>query len=321
MKKNSEAEWNGRAALRHQRALDNSYRSVNLAFEPPKKAAKLLLGVKNSPSIKPEWISVLEPLYFLHTKDICAHGGRALDTAMTNPLTGRCMTGSSSGTAVNVLLGINDLGLGTDGGGSVIYPAMAVNIYSVMLAGLGFQCASEKTSTDNIAFRPSLGLMGFHREPLIQALNLLLPPAPPGQKDVIIAGDSASLGHFKLSGKLIEPPDTDERPGLLAWLEGQFKRADVLLLRESQIDICGYGDSVLGFSSPYFRQQQKLSGKRLGKVLNMAEASVFTVPDSEAGSGFLIIAKKGRAAFDCALGLFQSVREARTQVFLDYFSL
>lgn len=319
MKKIAEAEWDGRIARQHQRALDNRYHSVAQIFEPPKKAAKLLLGVKDSPSILPEWISVLEPICLLHTKDAYAQGGRALDTAMTNPLTGRCMTGSSSGTAVNVLLGINDLGLGTDGGGSVIYPAMAVNIYSVMLAGLGFQCASEKTSTDNIAFRPSLGLMGFHKVPLLEALNLFIGASARGQGDRTIAGDEASLAHFQVSGKLIAPPDTDERQELLAWLDDQFKRADVLLLRESQIDIQGYGDSVLGFSGPYFRQRQKLSGKRLGKVLNMAEASAFTVPDGEAGSGFLIIAKKGRAAFDCALSLFQSAGEARTRVFLDYF--
>ncbi len=38
------------------------------------------------------------------------------------------MTGSSSGTAVNVFLGINDVGIGTDGGGSVLAPAAALNL-------------------------------------------------------------------------------------------------------------------------------------------------------------------------------------------------
>ena len=31
------------------------------------------------------------------------------------------MTGSSSGTAINVFLGINDLGIGTDGGGLLLH--------------------------------------------------------------------------------------------------------------------------------------------------------------------------------------------------------
>ena len=42
------------------------------------------------------------------------------------------MTGSSSGSCINILLGINDFALGTDGGGSVLGPAMSTGLYSIM---------------------------------------------------------------------------------------------------------------------------------------------------------------------------------------------
>ena len=67
--------------------------------------------------------------FLTHTRDRMSLGGRAVDMQLVNPLTGRHMTGSSSGTALNVFYGINDLGVGTDGGGSVLAPAAALNLY------------------------------------------------------------------------------------------------------------------------------------------------------------------------------------------------
>ena len=89
----------------------------------------LLLGVKNTRAISRAFVRRLEENgMLLHTLDRKALGGRAVDAALVNPLTLRAMTGSSSGTALNVLYHINDLGLGTDGGGSVLAPAASVNL-------------------------------------------------------------------------------------------------------------------------------------------------------------------------------------------------
>ena len=49
----------------------------------------------------------------IKTVDKMAHLGRSIDTDLINPLTYRCMTDSSSGTAINILKGINDFGIGT----------------------------------------------------------------------------------------------------------------------------------------------------------------------------------------------------------------
>src|SRR5699024_2223145 len=62
-------------------------------------------------------------------------------------------------TAINILIGINDLGIGTDGGGSVLAPAMAVNLFGFIspLICPDHMKQFEKKSTDAIPFTPSIG--------------------------------------------------------------------------------------------------------------------------------------------------------------------
>ena len=113
----------------HRLALHNPYGSVVKVLDA--KEDDLLVGIKNVASIPNTLMHKLEPHGFsLHTIDKKSQlAGRAVDTELINPITGHYMSGSSSGTALNVFAGINDLGIGNDGGGSVLAPAMCVNIY------------------------------------------------------------------------------------------------------------------------------------------------------------------------------------------------
>ena len=65
-----------------------------------------LLGVKNVQQVSSEFIRTLESTgkYKLHTLDISSFGGRAIDLQLINPITGRYMTGSSSGTAITAAI-------------------------------------------------------------------------------------------------------------------------------------------------------------------------------------------------------------------------
>lgn len=49
-----------------------------------------------------------------------------------------------SGTAINVLYGLTTIGIGTDGGGSVLGPAISLNLYSVLLSGTGLKGKNKK---------------------------------------------------------------------------------------------------------------------------------------------------------------------------------
>ena len=90
-------------------------------------------GIKKTKMLPESLMTRLSGSGFLkHTADEMAFGGRAVDTRRRNPLTGQFMTGSSSGTALNVFYGINDLGVGTDGGGSFLAPAAGRDPFRVI---------------------------------------------------------------------------------------------------------------------------------------------------------------------------------------------
>ncbi|GAA0818641.1 amidase family protein [Clostridium tertium] len=148
-------------------AEQNLYRSVisinkNLEEEVENKEKDYLtFGVKNTVDIP---ISLVDKLrknskYLFATIDKMSHLGRSIDTDLINPLTYRCMTGSSSGTAVNILKGINDFGIGTDGGGSVLAPAISTNLYSFIGSGVRLVTGKESLSTDSISFTGGIGVI------------------------------------------------------------------------------------------------------------------------------------------------------------------
>jgi len=118
-------------------AMKNPLKSVDrvypLAFDEISNHDGYYFGVKNSLYLTNAMEEKLKQCsYYLHTRDQSSLGGRAIDTDLKNPITGLPMTGSSSGTAINVFLGINDIGMGTDGGGSVLAPAISLNLFSVI---------------------------------------------------------------------------------------------------------------------------------------------------------------------------------------------
>lgn len=131
-------------------------------------------GVKNTGSINRKYIQRLLECnkYVWHTIDKMSDRGRAIDVNIINPLTGNIMTGSSSGTAINVLYGINDIGIGTDGGGSILAPALSVNLFSVMAKGMGLKANKSyiKKSTDGIEFLPGIGVISHSLDMAIESV-------------------------------------------------------------------------------------------------------------------------------------------------------
>ena len=162
-------------------AMKNPLKSVDtvypLAFEKISNESGYYFGVKNSLWLTDEMETKLNQCsYYLHTRDKSSLGGRAIDIDLKNPITGLAMTGSSSGTAINVFLGINDIGIGTDGGGSVLAPAISLNLFSLIdpvLFREERKREKDKISTDGISFMPSIGLISKNLK-LVQELYLNL---------------------------------------------------------------------------------------------------------------------------------------------------
>ena len=249
------------------------------------------LGVKNMAPMPWRAVEALTRGGFaLHTLDRPSWGGRAVDMKLRNPITGNPMTGSSSGTAVNVRLRFNDLGLGTDGGGSVLAPAMSVNLYGFIspLICAEEMCSHSGRSTDGIPFHGSLGLMSRELDTMLWAIPLL-----PGLEKIVPSEQKAVV--FRVEGNAIVDADGNTvcpcpdrfgpREPLLAMLREVLPRCDYLVSDEGPVDVYAMGDSVFGHFDPETQATQARSGKGLIRVANMAGATALCVPDEALGQG------------------------------------
>lgn len=159
-------------------ALGRSVVSINPAAVEEvscKRDGYWTVGLKDTAAI-PKWLIdalLSSDNHLVLTVDKMSDLGRSVDTELVNPLTYRCMTGSTSGGAINVLKGINDVCIGTDGGGSVLAPALATNLYAVMGQGAGL-AISRGISTDNMPFKTGIGCIGNSFAAVYELLSFAL---------------------------------------------------------------------------------------------------------------------------------------------------
>lgn len=166
-----------RAAALAQAELGRSVVALNPDWQAEAKTKRndaRIFGVKNTNGIPGHLFERMRqsPDYLWLTVDKMASLGRSVDTDLVNPLTYRPMTGSTSGGAVNILKGAIDLCLGTDGGGSVLAPALATNLPAFMGNGIGLR-GGQGRSTDGIPFMAGLGVIGCTLDMVLEATELL----------------------------------------------------------------------------------------------------------------------------------------------------
>ena len=285
-----------------------------------------LIGVKNTSDIDRSLIKKLtdSKKFFWHTIDKMSGNGRALDTELINPLTGRSMTGSSSGTAINIFLGINDLGIGTDGGGSVIYPAVSLNLYSFLGSGIGLKSEKMKKSTDGIDFSAGIGFISRDLETLYLAVTLLS-----NIKNEEISCRIAVLDNLEKDLKIknifdksfiSNDFDSDDRMDIINKLSKIFSKYDLLVAKEETIDFNSYGDSIIGNFGEKAKKSQLDSNKKLGKVLNMMNLSAITVPADEISSAYIIIAKTGTDHIDTLFKTARMLEHKENPLIKKYFN-
>lgn len=273
-------------------------------------------GVKNTEQIERSLIKKLvdSKKYLWHTIDGMSDGGRAIDINIINPLTGRCMTGSSSCSAVNVLYGVNDLGIGTDGGGSVLAPALSLNLFSIMAKGIGLKGLTNRVSTDGINFVPGIGVIshsfvlaeaavkemtGLNQEEDYKALkvaickerNIKLPEGSDMREKLNLVYDRLN----DLGVKVVEEefPNFNTREEAIKKTQELFKTYEVLITYEGPMDLLGFGDSVFGGFGSLAAEFQQSAGKYMIKIANMVNATAVTIPSSDIASGIVITAREG----------------------------
>ncbi|MEG0255558.1 amidase family protein [Vagococcus sp.] len=286
-------------------AIDNPYRSVKKVYpnsiDHITETTGYYMGVKEVKSISAKFIAELEEQgYVYHTVDKASLSGRAIDLDLINPLTGNYMTGSSSGTALNVFLGINDLGIGTDGGGSVLAPAMSLNLCGFIHPDLGNENVENKevkVSTDGISFSPSVGLISKDLEHIEAIMMKRIDKK--ATASVSIGMDQAALSGIELleiSGYencLLEMTDkySKDRNELIADLNKQLDMFDIVVSKEGPVDVTGFGDTIFGHFSEETRHYQQLANKGYLRVANMVNAVTLSVPTTQLGEGYVLMTK------------------------------
>lgn len=313
------------------------------ALKRNKSADLLLFGVKNTGQISWQIVETLTAQgYLLHTIDKMAAGGRAIDTDLINPLTGSVMTGSSSGSCLNILLGINDFALGTDGGGSVLGPAISTGLFSIMGKGLGLQGQHARTSTDGIEFTPGVGVISYDYDLCLNVLGHLAPfelltGEQIKERQITVAlprGERAKQGLTQALERLDGVVDfveadfgssalsAENRENLIAsCLEVLDGQADLIISQEGPIDVWGRGDSVLGTWGETGKKLQAASGKRLLKVANMINATAVGIPIGELATGILLMGKEGHQGGSLCLSVGKLLKDlfALPPLFEHYF--
>lgn len=319
-----------------------------MTLEEDPTAPLVLFGVKNTGQISTDRVRKLQKAkgYLFHTVDKMADGGRAIDTDLLNPLTGRVMTGSSSGGCVNILRGINDVAIGTDGGGSVLAPAMSTGLYAIMAKGMGLAGDKPRLSTDGIPFVPGIGVISYDYALCRKTISILnditeapyedlprskLRAAIPKAGSVILPDgkDMRALLDKTISGisgmVRLEEKDfcgIENRHAAIKLCKSLFDEGiDMIVTVEGPVDLMGTGDSVLGSFGSVGAAIQNSSGKYLLKAANMVDATAVAIPTANLGMGILITGRKGTDTGKAVIALGEVISRlyAVPALFKSYF--
>lgn len=309
-----------------------------------KVSAPLLFGVKNTDALSAPLIDRLrlDRRFLWIAIDRMADFGRSVDTDLINPLTYRAMTGSTSGGCVNILKGIEDICIGTDGGGSVLAPALSCNLWSFMGKGVGLTAGGEALSTDGLSFTPGVGVIGNNLDAVTDAAETLMgAPFGPSLSPVRLAMPAPGClalpdgrdGAEELTPLLSDLPDDFSvsfhafadpysREETVPALRKLAESADVLLSFEGPVDVFSYDETIprrFGGSAP--ARVAGTHSKAFIKSVNMAGWSAFTVPSAQLAAGFVVACAPGRAAAAAGLRLasWLTARVRLPEVFTRYY--
>lgn len=332
-----------------RRALGRSVIAINPHAREQaaaKGAGVVSVGVKDTADLPRALIDRIDasPAHLLLTVDRMSDLGRSVDTELVNPLTYRPMTGSTSGGAVNVLKGINDVCVGTDGGGSVLAPAAAASLYALMGKGVGLVTGPGR-STDDIAFTGGIGFMGNSLDRMIGLTELAtgepLDGGVPGSLVVPERGCATLPDGSDMRARLdpfvsrlgdgwrVEErhfSDPYERAVTVEELRSLWsERPETCVLSlEGPVDLFAPDETIpRGFGPRTADVVAGVRSKALCKAVNMAGGTGVSVPTDELATALLVSCGPGLAAARAACALARELDGmvvlpvALTRYFLD----
>lgn len=306
----------------------------------------LTFGIKDTYDIPIQLIEQLRrnPNFLWTTVDKMSYIGRSIDIDLVNPLTYRRMTGSTSGGAVNILMGINDIAIGTDGGGSVLAPALSCNLFSVLGKGFGLVVEKDAVSTDGILFHPGIGFIAnrwsdiesvlnavttIKWQPQEEKLRIVIPQQgncrlPDGEdmhECVIHYLQSVIATHEVIPYEFKNIYDRTSTVNDIKYIFEELK-ADIILAFEGPIDVLGYDETIpRSFGGKAEQSMTSPPSKGIVKAANICNCTAFTIPSDRLASGFVVCASEGKESALKAFGIAKCISECvdRPKVFNKYF--
>jgi hypothetical protein len=236
------------------------------------------------------------------------------------------MTGSSSGSTVNILSGMIDAAIATDGGGSILAPALSAGLVGINGKGLGLEGKDKKISTDGFEFCAGIGTIARNFDSGLFFLESLMgnPLSLTASQPVIHAAistnainripDSIKKQFLKIT--IYDIKQGVERHKGIELLNHFFNQdINLVISYEGPIDQVGLGDSILGGVG------QKRSGKYLLKSGNIVNATSVAIPSNEPGCGFVFQSPKGIENGKIALKIAQqTAKEVKpSTIYQEYF--
>lgn len=286
-----------------------------------KRGGALYFGVKDTDQLPASLFNKLRHSenYLWLTVDKMADKGRAIDTDLVNPLTYRAMTGSTSGGVINILKGINDFAIGTDGGGSVLGPAMSCQLPAMIGSGLDILVENESMSTDKRVFRGSVGIIAKELNVVTKVFEDIMEQSldtssEDEEKLKIIVPRQATVqtpDNFDMTEKLLPYINTlkglnheivfadlsgiSERQTAIERIEESFDKypGGIILTCEGPVDVYGYGETIPETFGRAGKQLTERNGKFLLRAANMCKTTAVTIPANDIASGLLVIGNHG----------------------------
>lgn len=304
-----------------------------------KNTNAMYFGIKDTDQIPEKMIERLrsDKRFIWLTIDKASNRGRAIDTDLINPVTYRVMTGSTSGGPINILKGMNDFALGTDGGGSVLAPALSCQLPSMIGAGLGILVKNKKNSTEGIEFTGSIGIISksvhtlktvmgcLANENFLSSTNEKIKVVIP-KKYSVTCPDGMDMHEkvmtylSKIDGchymiKELDMAGIEDRKRGINVIKNAFEEmdADLIVTCEGPVDVYGYGETIPQLLGKTGLEITKNHGKYLVRAANMCQTTAITIPIDTLASGIVIIAKKGTRAASNAIELAEQL-EASIQM-------
>lgn len=308
--------------LAHSLAELNPYHSVEKCFEVNED--EILVGIKDVEQIPASLMKLLKSKdrYALHTLDAHSLGGRAVDLNLKNPITGRFMTGSSSGTAINVLTYMNDLGIGTDGGGSVLAPAMSLNLFGFISPLIEHKYVEQfaKKSTEGITFTPSIGFMTRDHAMMKKVIQDALEITKGDMPTRIMVSEAYPYAESFDVIKVSCPSLHASRMELIQTLNEYLPACDIFLSYEGPVDVNGFGDTLFGHFDEMTQSKQMAANKGFIRVVNMVNATALCVPASSLGCAYVLICESKKTKIEKMLRLAEELVIEPDLMIHKYFS-